>query len=554
MVGTSRDDHLRIHKRFPFLALLLSACNPSTIIVGLVWRTDIPPDDVFLKSRIQIDGYKHITVVLHGAAMAAAGLAIWQAVILGMRGVVAFACPTWYNPLIWVLVGPVGHIIDVVFIRWCIEGRRHRWRWNLSAVDGLKIRRPWVMRSKDMILTVLALADYVYGTVTLSSMQLVAPRPALQIVVVFALAAMFTRLISVFILEFGPQDHQNSAHNLDNGWIELPKQRMYAARAGSICNKAVRQRGLILRTTPVLSGRAFPRRREGSGGGSEYGRGAFDHRTLSTAFLIHRTLLPATIQCLSRIPLNDWHTMPATTNLGEAQHARNNAETGTQMGIIESFNKYAEYDARRAAEINVKLATGNLNNNQNELVQRYASSNRHHAAATDKGMRARDSDERVIALRQAKAQVEAELKRATAEAKSNSSGRVPARRPSKGKTAKTNTQGKLNAKQASALREDEHEGMQGEELQMGDETSGQQISDTYAPIEPNLHRQHSTLPRATRFRQTPNPKRRKAGDPLAGWAIELVPGDKTTAVIPREYAEKDPEEFAAQYPQYVKFL
>jgi hypothetical protein len=154
MVGTSRDDHLRIHKRFPFLALLLSACNPSTIIVGLVWRTDIPPDDVFLKSRIQIDGYKHITVVLHGAAMAAAGLAIWQAVILGMRGVVAFACPTWYNPLIWVLVGPVGHIIDVVFIRWCIEGRRHRWRWNLSAVDGLKIRRPWVMRSKDMILTV----------------------------------------------------------------------------------------------------------------------------------------------------------------------------------------------------------------------------------------------------------------------------------------------------------------------------------------------------------------------------------------------------------------
>ncbi len=54
--------------------------------------------------------------------------------------------------------------------------------------------------------------------------------------------------------------------------------------------------------------------------------------------------------------------------------------------------------------------------------------------------------------------------------------------------------------------------------------------------------------------QTPKPKRRKAVDPLAGWAIELVPGDKTTAVTPREYAEKEPEEFAAQYPQYVKFL
>jgi hypothetical protein len=53
---------------------------------------------------------------------------------------------------------------------------------------------------------------------------------------------------------------------------------------------------------------------------------------------------------------------------------------------------------------------------------------------------------------------------------------------------------------------------------------------------------------------TPTPKRRKVGDPLAGWAIELVPGDKTTAVTPREYAEKEVEEFAAQHPQYVKFL
>jgi hypothetical protein len=32
--------------------------------------------------------------------------------------------------------------------------------------------------------------------------------------------------------------------------------------------------------------------------------------------------------------------MPATTNLGEAQHACNNVETGTQMGIIELFKKY----------------------------------------------------------------------------------------------------------------------------------------------------------------------------------------------------------------------
>ncbi|KAJ7926457.1 hypothetical protein B0H13DRAFT_1862291 [Mycena leptocephala] len=205
----------------------------------------------------------------------------------------------------------------------------------------------------------------------------------------------------------------------------------------------------------------------------------------------------------------------------------------------------------------------------------------------DKGMRTRDADERVVALRQAKAQVEAELKQATAEAKSNSSGRVPGRRPSKGKKAEKNTQGKLNTKQASALRrsssrvasrsveleregiqEDEHESMQGgkegEALQMGEETSGQRhlrSRRAKSPL-PALHTSPTDAAPSNAKRKltsaavtpTPKPKRRKAGDPLAGWAIELVPGDKTTAVTPREYGQKEPEEFVAQYPQYVKFL
>ncbi|KAJ7814346.1 hypothetical protein B0H14DRAFT_3878738 [Mycena olivaceomarginata] len=291
--------------------------------------------------------------------------------------------------------------------------------------------------------------------------------------------------------------------------------------------------------------------------------------------LMHFWLLPATIQCLSRIPLNHWHTMPATTNLGEAQHARNNAETGTQMGIIESFKKYAEYDARRAAEINVKLATGDLNNNQNELVHRYASSNRRHAAAADKGMRARDADERVIALRQAKVQVEAELKQAVAESKSNSSGRVPAGRPSKGKKAEKLLMERRmwnrfpSSRSADEARvdhqEDEHDDVQrekeGQTLQTDDEASGPRRLRSRGANVSFTTSTRDTAPSAAKRKLTltaaapaPKLKRRKAGDPLAGWAIELIPGDKTTAVSPREYAQKEPEEFAAQYPQYVKFL
>ncbi|KAJ7924265.1 hypothetical protein B0H13DRAFT_1864136 [Mycena leptocephala] len=235
--------------------------------------------------------------------------------------------------------------------------------------------------------------------------------------------------------------------------------------------------------------------------------------------------------------------MPATTNLGEAQHARNNAETGTQIGIIESFKKYAKYDARWAAEINIKLATALID---------------------------------VMRLRwtKAKAQVEAELKQATSEAKSNYSGRVPARRPVKGKKAETNTQGKASAVRRSSSRvssrdveverddiqEDEHEGMQGEKRMKYYNWVKKQVDRAKSPS-PALHTSPSDAVLSNAKRKltsavgpTPKLKRRKAGDPLAGWAIELVPGDMTTAVTPREYAEKEPEEFAAQYPQYVKFL
>ncbi|KAJ7840457.1 hypothetical protein B0H13DRAFT_2366218 [Mycena leptocephala] len=223
--------------------------------------------------------------------------------------------------------------------------------------------------------------------------------------------------------------------------------------------------------------------------------------------------------------------MPATANLGEAQHARNNAETHR---IVQ------KYDARWAAEINMRLATGDLNNNQNELP-----------ALID-----------VMRLRQtkAKAQVEAALKQASGEAQVHysfdcSADYKPVKFfwPSTWPASVEKSGGEYlakcmciieaplyisfrsNANQASALRrsssrvtsrsvelerddiqEDEHEGMQGEKE---DEA-----------LQMNAKRRFTSAAVAP----TPKPKRRKAGDPLAGWAIELVPGDKTTAIAPRE--------------------
>ncbi|KAJ6603494.1 hypothetical protein DFH09DRAFT_1068648 [Mycena vulgaris] len=53
--------------------------------------------------------------------------------------------------------------------------------------------------------------------------------------------------------------------------------------------------------------------------------------------LIHRWLLRSIIQCLSNIPFEKWSSTETTTELGEAQHSRNNAQTGLSMGVIKSF-------------------------------------------------------------------------------------------------------------------------------------------------------------------------------------------------------------------------
>nr|GAT45052.1 predicted protein [Mycena chlorophos] len=216
MVGTNRGDHLKIHRRFPILALLLSCCNPSTSIVGLIWRARSPPEDIWSaeqdvnpSTRSRRHGLS-IAFLLHLLTAAAAGLVLWQAVVLGMRGVISFACPTWINPLIWVLVGLSAHLIDVLVSRICISDARCRWKLDLGK-EPLKMRWPRAMRAKEMALTVLALADYIYGTIILSSMQLVAPNPALIVTVIFALPATFAKLVAIFLLERAPAAEEPAA-------------------------------------------------------------------------------------------------------------------------------------------------------------------------------------------------------------------------------------------------------------------------------------------------------------------------------------------------------
>ncbi|KAJ7866565.1 hypothetical protein B0H14DRAFT_3593056 [Mycena olivaceomarginata] len=164
-------------------------------------------------------------------------------------------------------------------------------------------------------------------------------------------------------------------------------------------------------------------------------------------------------QCLSNIPLERWNTMEAMTNLDEAQHAWNNAQTGILMGVIESFKKYEELNIRRAEEIEVHKSTAVSRTSWNEVTHRYASRTTQQTRMSEKARCAHAVDSTVaglqteladmqrdlaIARNDAKiesltqtaehvreledtlADLEGKLKLAKAEVKSSSSGRVRA--------------------------------------------------------------------------------------------------------------------------------
>ncbi|KAJ7734154.1 hypothetical protein DFH07DRAFT_967699 [Mycena maculata] len=167
--------------------------------------------------------------------------------------------------------------------------------------------------------------------------------------------------------------------------------------------------------------------------------------------LMHRWLLRGIIQCLSNIPLQQWNTMEATTNLGEAQHAWNNDQTGTSMGVIESFKKYEELDIRRAEEIEARKTTAVSRNSRNEVTHRYASRTTRQTRMSENARRAHAVDSTVVCLQMeladmrrdlAAARDDAKLEDTLAElegklklAKSSSSGRV--RAPKAGATSTT---------------------------------------------------------------------------------------------------------------------
>ncbi|KAJ7071887.1 hypothetical protein B0H15DRAFT_965755 [Mycena belliarum] len=305
--------------------------------------------------------------------------------------------------------------------------------------------------------------------------------------------------------------------------------------------------------------------------------------------LMHRWLLPGFIHCLSKIPLEQWNTMEATTNLGEAQHAWNNSQTGISMGVIESFRKYEELDIRRAQEIEGRMSTGLSRNSGNEVTDRFADRTARRTRALDKGKRAHVADATVVSVQAELSETKEELKAARADAKAERSdeaaGRVRELETAVNALAEKLKLAKAEAKSNSSGRA---RPKRGAAAPIATVASDQANSPQTAPDTPTVHATPttiqapipqpasgavvgaSTLRRTSRKRPNPHSaidasslpgpssgKRQKMlTDPLANW--EMEDPDTMERLTGHEWVRRFPDEFEKCYKKthrdYVNYL
>lgn len=245
MMATSTADLLYIHHRYPLVAFLLSLCNPSTIASGLV--SGLPfgrslsnpekildsPERILLARRrlrsTRSTGYRPMIslltfrldvsdaqidflhdLILHLYAAGVAVMMLWQAILLGMRGVIVFACWTWHEPFTWVGVSGILHLLSAITWRFCLGPLDStlpfsRCHWSLSrSGSNLTLAHPRFARFMEIFFQVLGLMNYGYGTVILSGTTLVSPRNALVVFCLMGYASVCSRLAVIWLLEVFP--------------------------------------------------------------------------------------------------------------------------------------------------------------------------------------------------------------------------------------------------------------------------------------------------------------------------------------------------------------
>ncbi|KAJ6628320.1 hypothetical protein B0H10DRAFT_1940517 [Mycena sp. CBHHK59/15] len=290
--------------------------------------------------------------------------------------------------------------------------------------------------------------------------------------------------------------------------------------------------------------------------------------------LMHRWLLRDIIQCLSNIPLEQWNTMEATTNLGEAQHAWNNAQTGISMGVIESFkNTESKRDTKNSTSDEPRRSSQTTRQTRMSEKARRA----HAVDSTVAGLHTELADMRrdlAIAHNDAKtepstetaqhereledtlADLEGKLKLAKAEVKaSSSSGRV--RAPKAGARATTsNVPAQPADSPGPALSITVVATSASSELSLATPVSVADGTSDLAGTRCASTRKHVQAESSAATSIPSRKRQKKLEDPLAGSMV--VDPDTCEELTGHQWVERYPEEFEKRYKKdhqhYIDYL
>lgn len=256
LIGSSNEEIVRLHARFPLLAFWMSMNNANKAQQRITWSkqdAQKPPlqpinlavnvEPYGLVKRPTLDRTsQRVLKLVHALAAACAASLVYETYRVGREGVIAWACWTDFYPGIWLAVAVVQHLACVLCLRltssievqyndrWTLRAIEHSrasstrtayiWQCCLRLLDlGLRIwhrlpvadlthqrveifnSRPTLAHWLKVLTDMIGLANYVFGTIVFSSLTLISGHDAIIIVLHYGFVAMASRVMATWALD-----------------------------------------------------------------------------------------------------------------------------------------------------------------------------------------------------------------------------------------------------------------------------------------------------------------------------------------------------------------
>jgi hypothetical protein len=213
ILGSTNAELMRIHAHYPLLAFLLSIANTNK-------RPDrAQPTPIHTTPASSVGIW-----TIHVLAAIGAGVVIWQTIEIGRNGVVSWACPTDWYPVLWIGMAVVHHAVSVVLMRWSLSvtavpapalpssasARKPSRPATASAFTCWDLTQPGIrveVHGKRFAKWSKATADlvnnynFLFGTAIFASLTLVSGVVALKKLATFGGVAIAARVAADYVLE-----------------------------------------------------------------------------------------------------------------------------------------------------------------------------------------------------------------------------------------------------------------------------------------------------------------------------------------------------------------